>query len=103
MIHLFANKVEVLNTTNAKGYKLAETNLNEIVLLQIDKGAEIPAHPLPVNVVFYVTKGKGEITIEGNTFSAQKGDVVEVKANVQRSWMNNTSESLELLVIKEKI
>ncbi len=103
MIHPFTNKIEILNTKNAKGFKLAETSLNEIVLLQIKKGVEIPTHPLPVNVVFYVTKGKGEITIEEDTFSTQKGDVIEVKANLQRSWMNNTSESLELLVIKEKI
>ena len=102
MLHSFANKTEILSTPTAKGYKLAETSSNEIVLLQIDSKAKIPAHPLPVNAVFYVTKGRGEITIEEESFTMQKGDVIEVKANVQRSWTNIATESLELLVVKEK-
>ena len=103
MFYPYYDKTEVLNTDSAKGYRLAETEINEIVLLHIYKGGEVPPHALPVNVVFYVISGKGNITIKNKLIQANTGDVIEVKANIQRSWVNANIEKLELLAIKEKL
>lgn len=96
-----SDKVEVLKTEKALGFKLANTSLHEIVHLSLDKNGEIPAHALPINVVFYVIKGEGILTIENKSFAAKKGDILEVEANKNRSWINNAETNLELLVIKE--
>ncbi|TLX72153.1 cupin domain-containing protein [Labilibacter sediminis] len=100
MQYSYNNKVEVLNTPNAKGFKLAEVHQKELVELRLMPGGEVPEHALPVDVDFYVVKGQGTITIDGKDFSAHKGDVVSVDADSQRGWKNNGVEELVLLVIK---
>ena len=100
MLFSYNNKLEVLNTPNAKGFKLATVHQKELVELTLMPGGEVPAHALPVNVDFYVVNGQGTITIDGKDLSAQKGDVVSVGANSQRGWQNNSDEKLILLVIK---
>ncbi len=103
MLYPYSDKVEVLNIDGAKGYRLAQTKLNEIVLLHIKQGGEIALHALPMNVTFYVIAGNGSATIENKTIQANIGDIIEVKANTLRGWKNTNIEKLELLVIKEKI
>ncbi len=103
MLYPYSDKVEVLNIDSAKGFRLAQTKLNEIVLLHIEQGGKIALHALPMNVTFYVISGNGIATIEDKTINAKTGDVVDVKANVQRGWENTNIEKLELLVIKEKV
>ena len=34
MLYTYSDKIEVLNTDSAKGYRLAKTELNEIVLFK---------------------------------------------------------------------
>lgn len=103
MKHENLKKIEVLKTENVEGYKLAETEFNEIIELELHATGIVDAHSLPINVVFYVVKGTGIITIDGELFNAHEGDVIEVKANAQRSWKNENNELLKLLVIKQKL
>lgn len=102
MHHPYDNKKEVLNTENACGYLLAETDHHDLVELSIVKGGTVPAHALPIDVTFYVIAGEGEITIANEKINASKGDVITVPKNLERSWSNNHSEPLKLLVIKQK-
>ncbi|WP_430816216.1 cupin domain-containing protein [Carboxylicivirga sp. RSCT41] len=96
-------KTEVLNTPLAKGYKLATSNNNELVELSLAPNGEVPAHALPIHVTFYLVSGQGTLTVNGNTFTAYKGDVLTVEANQERSWINTGTTDLKLLVIKEVI
>ncbi|MBI9068589.1 MAG: cupin domain-containing protein [Salinivirgaceae bacterium] len=101
MQHKNSDKVEVLKTEFAQGFKLANTSLHEIVHLSLEQKGIVPAHALNVNVVFYVIKGEGNLTVENDTYIAKTGDVLEVTANLQRSWINKSLTTLELLVIKQ--
>lgn len=100
MVH--RNRIEVLKTENALGFRLAETEFSEIVELELMPQGAIEAHALPINVVFYVISGQGVITINNDSFRVQTGDVIEVSAKSQRAWKNNSNEILKLLVIKQK-
>jgi len=102
MHYPYNNKKEVLKTDKANGNLLASTNSNDIVELFIDHDGLIPAHALPIDVTFYVIKGSGAITIDNETIAARQGDVIEVKRGLERSWHNQSTESLKLLVIKQK-
>lgn len=96
-------KKEVLNNNGAQGFRLAQTSLSEIVKLEIEPGGKIPAHSLPINVVFYVIKGEGIALVNDEKYVVDLGDVIEVAAHNQRSWSNISDSMLELLVIKQTI
>lgn len=98
----YNSKKEVLKTEQASGYLLAETENNDIVELQILKDGIVPPHSLPIDVTFYVISGKGKITIADEVIEASKGDVISVKKDLDRSWLNPSDEPLKLLVIKQK-
>ena len=102
MIYPYTNKKEVLNTGEAVGYLLAETGNNDLVELHIEKNGLVPAHALPIDVTFYVVSGMGNITIANEKTDASKGDIVDVKRDLLRSWHNPFPETLKLLVIKQK-
>ncbi|MCU4165733.1 cupin domain-containing protein [Carboxylicivirga caseinilyticus] len=102
MIYPYYEKSAVLKTEQAYGYLLAETDNNDIVELHILKNGLVPAHALPVDVVFYVISGRGKITIANEITNALKGDVITVKKNLDRTWQNPFDEPLKLLVIKQK-
>jgi quercetin dioxygenase-like cupin family protein len=102
MIYPYHEKSEVLKTEKACGYLLAETENNDIVELLILRDGVVPAHALPIDVVFYVISGRGKITITNEVTNALKGDVITVKKNLDRTWQNPFDEPLKLLVIKQK-
>lgn len=102
MKYPYDQKKEVLNTPAAQGYLLAETHNNDIVELHIAENGEVPAHALPVDVTFYVVSGRGCITIANEKTDAEPGDIITVERNLERAWFNPNTESLKLLVIKQK-
>ena len=102
MIHPYINKTEVLNSNDAVGFLLAETNNNDIVELHIHKNGLVPSHSLPIDVTFYVISGKGRVTIADEKIDAVQGDIIEINKDLERGWQNLNDESLKLLVIKQK-
>jgi len=102
MIFRNKNKELVYDQLNAKGYKLADTTLNELVKLEIEKGGEIPVHTLPIHVSFYVVSGDGTAIVSEQKIKVSKGDVISINAYVNRGWVNEEDDLLELLVCKEK-
>lgn len=78
-------------------HKSAEAELVELVM---KKGESIPLHLNPVMVIFYVVNGKGDLTIDDDTYSLKGGDIAQVYPEEQRAWINNSEEELKLLVFK---
>ena len=54
-----------------------------------------------MKVVFYVLKGSGILEIENEKHQLAEGDLIEVEADLDRGWTNNTDEVLDLLVLKQ--
>ncbi len=85
----------VLDQKGCRGIRLFEHAGNEYVLLEIE-----PGHVLPIPVDFCVLKGAGTVTVSGEEFQVLKGQMVSCPPDVSRGWKNETSEMLEVLVIK---
>ncbi len=101
MIYPDKDKQLVFDQKGAKGYKLADTAFNELVKLELELGAEILEHALPMHVTFYVIKGEGIALVNGTASLCKQGDVVVVAKNEQRGWKNESDNLLELLVVKQ--
>jgi len=92
------NRKEVLKTPHAfLCHKSTEAELVELVM---KTGESIPLHLNPVNVIFYVVKGKGDLTVNTDTYTMKAGDIAQIFPDEQRAWINNSVEDLKLLVIK---
>lgn len=82
-------------------YKMHESQGLEIVHLHLEPGKEIPLHINPINVVFCIMEGEATIITSSEVIIAEKHDLVEVPAGIERGMKNNGSTSLRLLVIKK--
>jgi len=83
-----------------KARKMFTGEKAELIHLVLGPGECLPLHANPFDVVFYVLKGKGQLSIENESATLTIGDTVEVKANIQRGWANTGEEDLALLVVK---
>ncbi len=103
MIIKNASKAQILHTSAANGFLLADLNFHELVHLVIEPNCEVPPHTLPVDVTFFIIEGNGQVIINNQPFEAGKGDVVVALAHTIRGWKNQTNQPFELLVIKQKV
>ena len=99
--------MEILNTSNGQklnvpfnAWALAKISGTELVEFHLDSGESIPEHTNPVNVVFYILKGVGILSLEEESFELQEGDSYAVKKDLQREWKNTGKSALQVLVIK---
>ena len=100
-----------INIKNIRDLKPFKDSLNALKLFSDDRltlihitlsvGEQIELHKNAVDVVFYVLDGKGELQVENETFSVEKGSCVEVKKDLDRAWRNNSTFPLCLLAIKK--
>ena len=74
----------------------------DVVHLTIKNGDKIDPHSNPVDVVFFVAEGEGELTVENEKFQFKKGDCIPMKTGINRGWENTKEADLKLLVIKLK-
>ncbi len=72
----------------------------EIILLSLKKGETIPMHKNPVDVLFFVKSGKGELQVEQDVYTLCETELAFVSQTEDRSWINYEEEPLELVVMK---
>ncbi|QEN05328.1 cupin domain-containing protein [Thiospirochaeta perfilievii] len=70
------------------------------VQLTFDKGAVLPIHTTPVDVLFYVIKGKGKLTVGSETSECEEGSYMESPKDIPHGWENVGDDILKILVIK---
>jgi quercetin dioxygenase-like cupin family protein len=90
----------VYNVEGASGVMVHTQNNCEYVRLTLEPGSKIEAHYLPLPATFYILKGNPTAVIDGKTYDAGEGDLLEVDKDVHRGWHNNKSTTAEILVIK---
>ena len=91
---------EIYNQDGAVGKLIGKENNYEYVRLCLQPGSKIDKHELPFPVTFFVISGLGEAFVDSETFNAESGDLLEVKANSLRGWENKSDSQLEILVMK---
>ncbi len=85
---------------NIDGRILFSNSKNEIIRLNLKPGEILDVHSNPLDVVFYVLKGKGVLEIENDIIVACEDMTIFVKAGVMRSWKNSFNDILTILVFK---
>lgn len=99
--------LKILNKANGEkvpikvdAFKLAGNQSVELIEIVLKAGEQVEKHINPLDVVFYVLKGKGELLVDDTSYTLLKGDSIAVEKNVDRAWINHQSEQLVLLVVK---
>ena len=99
--------MEIKNITNAEklplnvdAWKLLNNDKIEIIFINIPEYQYVEKHINPLDVIFYVIEGSGELYIENNKFILSAGDCISVKKNLERTWKNHSAGILKILVIK---
>lgn len=82
------------------GQKFHRSEFAEIVRLEIQPGATLKLHKTPVDVVFYVLAGEGQIQIGDEVQTVRQDMAIESPQMIPHGWKNSGTESLRLLVIK---
>ena len=78
---------------------LLETSNFNIVLICLETGQEIPSHPEPYAVCFYVVGGKGTFTVGIERVELNRGSLIFAPANETRGI--KSIERLTLLGIQD--
>lgn len=92
-------KGNVLNS-KLEAKKIPLSFSTQMVNLILQPEGELPLHKTPVDVLFYVIKGKGILTIGDEKKEVEEGSVIESPANIDHGWENKSNEELSILVIK---
>jgi quercetin dioxygenase-like cupin family protein len=99
---------EVLHTTYlAHGGAVAQMILDRRVLTEIgflacatlEKGKEIEAHIDPMEEIYYVMNGEGEMTVGEDSKHVVAGDAIWIPAGSAHSLLNSGEAQLFILVI----
>ena len=101
MIKKYDQSKIVFDNDGVIGRSITEVGGNEFVHLKLEPGKLVPAHALAIDVTFFIVSGSGTISIDGKKIKAEKNDVVFVKSNSQRGWINDGNDVLELFVVKK--
>ncbi|NOR44933.1 MAG: cupin domain-containing protein [Candidatus Delongbacteria bacterium] len=100
MLKKFNDAPVILDEEKVTGKRLSKDKYATYVHISIKPGGEIAPHKVPFDATFYVASGQGKATVNGETFSLTKGDVIHIVPNVERGWKNTGSEEAEFLVIQ---
>jgi mannose-6-phosphate isomerase-like protein (cupin superfamily) len=74
----------------------------DLVHLTLKKGEFITKHDNPIDVIFFVLKGKAKLALDNEEFIISTNDCIPVKTGTQRSMENIDEEDLKVLVYKIK-
>jgi quercetin dioxygenase-like cupin family protein len=91
---------EVLRKEALVANKLISKSEVEVVRIAIEEGGTLPVHTTPVEVVFYILAGSGEVEIGEDRTSVDAGALVESPKNIPHALHNTSAGVFEVLVIK---
>lgn len=78
---------------------LLKTGSFNVALICLEAGQEIPPHPEPYAVCFYVVNGKGAFTVSSEQFELASGEMIFAQANEARGI--RSKERLTLLGVQD--
>jgi quercetin dioxygenase-like cupin family protein len=80
--------------------KMCKTETAELVRLLIPPGKAMHSHDNPFDVIFYVVKGSGELTVEDEVLLMNTESCTRVETGKKRAWKNLGTDDLIILVVK---
>lgn len=85
---------------NPLGEMLFSSEKCQLIRLTLKKDESLSKHKNPVDVVFYILDGNGEIEINSEKAILKAGCSVYVSKEEDRSWRNLSEKELRILVYK---
>jgi len=86
---------------NFDAWKIYSDPKLEVIQIALKPGDKIDSHVNEIDVLFYIVSGNGELCVETEYFQLKTGDCASVPKGLKREWVNNSSENLKLLAIKQ--
>lgn len=80
--------------------KMCRAETAELIRLVIPPGKAMHSHNNPFDVIFYVMKGSGELTVENEVLMLKSESCIQVETGKNRSWKNLGTDDLIILVVK---
>lgn len=97
----------IKNITNSEkldvgfdAWKIQENEKTALIRISLKPGAFVEPHINEYSVIFYILSGSGDLTIDDEIFSLVANDSIKVPAGAMRSWTVNSTNDLQLLVVK---
>jgi len=99
---------EVLDTTyRAHGGGIAQMILDRRVLKEIgffasatlENGKELEAHVDPMEEIYFIVTGEGEMTVDGDTRHVVPGDAIWIPTGASHSLLNTGESECFILVV----
>ncbi|MDG6223115.1 MAG: cupin domain-containing protein [Candidatus Bathyarchaeota archaeon] len=72
----------------------------QVIVLTLAPGESLRRHITPVDVFFYVLKGKGTVEIGDEKKEVEKDSIVHSPAKIVHCWYNTSDMPLRILVAK---
>lgn len=94
------NSKVVYDSGGIIGKVMLNNEKNEIIYLTMEPGKQLASHKLPIDVTFFVLKGKGLFTIGETTKELSENMIAESPANISKGIENRSDTTLHFLAIK---
>lgn len=88
------------NAHNVDARNLYNTENAVISVIILKPGQSLKKHITPVDVAFYVLRGKGVVEIGDEKEIVESQTLIESPKNIVHCWHNESEEELVFLVIK---
>jgi quercetin dioxygenase-like cupin family protein len=95
------SEVPVMETAHrVDARNLYNTEDAVITVITLKKGQSLKKHITPVDVAFYVLKGKGVVQIGDEKMTVDENTLVESPKDILHCWYNESNSDLVFMVIK---
>ena len=95
------SNVPVMDTAhNVDARNLYNKESAMITIITLKPGQSLKRHITPVDVAFFVLKGKGIVEIGDEKETIESNTLVESPKDIMHSWYNENDEDLVFMVIK---
>lgn len=94
---------EVPTSRNPRGEEvrfLVDREPVSVVMLTLPPEGRVPMHKTPVDVLFYVAGGEGEVHIGDDSAQVRTGDIIVSPAEIPHGLNASENSKLEVLIIK---
>lgn len=80
--------------------KLCDTKNAVVNIITMKPGESLKRHITPVDVFFYVLRGRGIVEIGDEQAEVDQDTFIDSPANIPHGWRNNSNEILRFTVVK---
>ena len=85
---------------NVDARNLYNTKDAMVTVITLEPGQSLKKHITPVDVAFYVLKGKGVVQIGEEKATVEENTLIESPKDILHCWNNESNDDLIFMVIK---